>query len=230
MPLLRPGQFRLFLATVVVLHHSTPVRLGAWAVGLFFCLSGFWIAEMWQRKYRHARRPYLGVVASVREWRPSKAGACASAAVTAAIIILAAWPVTRHWVWIRGASDTPLTGPLSATLTVATILSAVPLAIATTRVPSGPLDRALGDLSYPLYLFHWLPRCWYYGRMSPAAPLASTAGLLAVNVGAAFAGAAAILFCVDRPAQWLRTRWVGRRSLPEEPSPGPTPASVVVNS
>ena len=39
-----PGLFRLLVALVVVLHHSTPLRLGAWAVFIFFAISGFWIS------------------------------------------------------------------------------------------------------------------------------------------------------------------------------------------
>jgi peptidoglycan/LPS O-acetylase OafA/YrhL len=40
------GLFRLFLAFAVVLHHSFPLRLGAWAVDVFFILSGYWISRL----------------------------------------------------------------------------------------------------------------------------------------------------------------------------------------
>src|SRR5436309_502100 len=63
-----PGAFRLFLALLVVLNHSTPLRLGTWAVGLFFCLSGFWIAEMWSSKYSQMPHPYWEFIVS-RWWR-----------------------------------------------------------------------------------------------------------------------------------------------------------------
>lgn len=46
-----PGVFRFFLASCVVVHHSFPLRLGAWAVGLFFVLSGFWVTRMWRTSY-----------------------------------------------------------------------------------------------------------------------------------------------------------------------------------
>ena len=63
-----PGAFRLFLAMVVVIHHSFPLRAGGWAVYLFFVLSGYWIARMWEGKYSKSYQPYLTFVIS-RWWR-----------------------------------------------------------------------------------------------------------------------------------------------------------------
>jgi len=40
-----PGLLRLLLALVVVVHHSSPLRLGTWPVFLFFAISGYWIAS-----------------------------------------------------------------------------------------------------------------------------------------------------------------------------------------
>lgn len=50
--LLSPGLFRLFLACVVFAQHSTRLLLGATAVFLFYALSGYWISDMWEAKYR----------------------------------------------------------------------------------------------------------------------------------------------------------------------------------
>lgn len=55
----RPGETRLFLALVVVVHHSTRLSLGPWAVFCFFVLSGYWIASMWHDKYQHIKKPAL---------------------------------------------------------------------------------------------------------------------------------------------------------------------------
>lgn len=63
-----PGAFRLFLALVVVIHHSTPLRLGAWAVYVFFALSGYWIFRMWEERYRWTRQPCVTFLVS-RWWR-----------------------------------------------------------------------------------------------------------------------------------------------------------------
>jgi len=42
-----PGAFRLILALVVFLHHTTNFNLGMSAVLVFFVLSGYWVAVMY---------------------------------------------------------------------------------------------------------------------------------------------------------------------------------------
>lgn len=55
-----PGWFRLFLAMVVVLFHTSKfVFFGFWAVFVFFILSGYWIAEMYREKYSALERPIV---------------------------------------------------------------------------------------------------------------------------------------------------------------------------
>jgi len=50
------GAFRLLLAIVVVLHHSLGFfGYGTAAVYLFFVLSGYWTARMWDQKYSKYR-------------------------------------------------------------------------------------------------------------------------------------------------------------------------------
>src|SRR5258708_30697561 len=66
--LLSPGGVRLFLAMVVVVHHSLPLRAGSWAVDVFFVLSGYWITRMWNTRYRQTRIPYITFLVS-RWWR-----------------------------------------------------------------------------------------------------------------------------------------------------------------
>jgi peptidoglycan/LPS O-acetylase OafA/YrhL len=57
---LSPGWFRLFLAVVVVLFHTSKfVFFGFWAVFVFFILSGYWIAEMYREKYSEVERPFI---------------------------------------------------------------------------------------------------------------------------------------------------------------------------
>lgn len=50
--LCRPGLFRLFLAVVVVVSHLSRFDVGRIAVLLFFFLSGFWVANIWDTKFK----------------------------------------------------------------------------------------------------------------------------------------------------------------------------------
>lgn len=68
LPVLAPGAFRLWLAFIVFVTHTTPLKLGASAVFLFFALSGYWIDRMWHAEYRHVARPIRTFYLS-RIWR-----------------------------------------------------------------------------------------------------------------------------------------------------------------
>jgi peptidoglycan/LPS O-acetylase OafA/YrhL len=63
-----PGLFRLLLACVVFAQHSTRLLLGAAAVFLFFSLSGYWIATIWEKEYATTRSPAFTFYVS-RAWR-----------------------------------------------------------------------------------------------------------------------------------------------------------------
>ncbi len=65
---LAPGLFRILLAYVVFVNHTIGIRLGSTAVYLFFCLSGFWVYQMWHKEYLVTDRPYVNFVIS-RFWR-----------------------------------------------------------------------------------------------------------------------------------------------------------------
>lgn len=66
--LLDAGKFRLLLASMVVVVHTIGSPFGGAAVYLFFILSGYWIAHMWERQYASARQPHLTFAIS-RCWR-----------------------------------------------------------------------------------------------------------------------------------------------------------------
>ena len=63
-----PGAFRLILASLVFVHHTSRLAIGPAAVYLFFCLSGFWIYRMWNGRYSKTVNPYLTYLIS-RLWR-----------------------------------------------------------------------------------------------------------------------------------------------------------------
>ena len=354
---MKPGLFRLFLASLVLVHHSFPLRLGACAVGLFFVLSGFWVTRMWRSTYSHMPRPFLafyasrwwrlaplfmvvqllcvlswmcsdsaawpaaisdyrwwitqftvlgstqfgsilppawslnvesqfylvapllailigsvtllsrskthselvdravsrphlvivfvvlaclvwsavaifggvsmeeprldlygwlfltGMLCEFSNWIPSPRLATASAiAFLLFTIVMFLLPMTRSAIWVTGASGQGNAKLGTLYYFVATIVS-IPAAISTVHCKSSAWDMWLGDLSYPLYLFHWIPRDWYYAHFNLSHGYGRNALLLAANFAMALAGAILLLQFVDRPVQRMRKRWLRTRSV-----------------
>ncbi len=335
---LGPGAFRLLLAFIVVLHHSTPLRMGAWSVYVFFILSGYWIARMWDEKYSRTRLPPLTFITS-RWWRLAPIfltclalatlasqlfngsnAACSTslgwwlfqlpivgsawvgrilppswsidvemqfyliapllcilaktsrpfllvilvgslawlflhlasggsaetprgwlflcffclgilihrrnfeasarlAAISAGVfavgcIVLLLLPATRGWLFSTGsnplASQDVLAGRWVWAATGSFLM--VPFISRNVRRRSGTVDVELGNLSYPLYLFHWIPRDWYYAHVDWSRPFWFNGLLLGGNLLGAFAGALLIRFLIDRPIDRQRGRWVRSRA------------------
>lgn len=343
---LGPGALRLFLASVVVLHHSFPLRMGAWAVFVFFLLSGYWIAKMWDGKYARANNPLkvyivsrwwrlapvfytctilgvlaalfapwgkgyqpattvlwwirqglilfsasatngfvdasgkewgrllppswsldvemqfylvapllllvfnklknpgrlaivaaavtyllfavtrgeqaetprldlylgffcLGLALSMSNWRPSKAMAWGSFGLFFAITFaLMAWGKTRSGIWYAGAArpaGLDASNWHTAWWVVGALLCA-PYVAWNVKIKSSTRDRWLGNLAFPLYMFHWIPRDWYYYAKPEG--IKAAAPYLLMNWVAAFVGAILILQFIDGPFDKWRARWV----------------------
>lgn len=330
-----PGVLRLILAFVVVVHHSTPLRMGALAVYLFFILSGYWIAKMWDERYARSHNPLLtfyvsrwwrlapvfllctalglmwtlgrgnplpfrnsplhwflrqlpvagsgaagsvlppawsldvemqfyllapaliwiirrlshrlawlaggallflplihfwrggsadvpvlipflpffvgGILIHRTQWQPSRTvGVWALAAVVMALVIGLTVPELKAAMWIVGRqSSPPMKGAMLLWVAIAAL--SLPVIARNVRRTSTPLDRTLGDLAYPLYLFHWMPRECYYALGGPSRPAWQAVALLILNFTCAFGGAWMIYKMVDRPFDRLRSRWVAKR-------------------
>jgi peptidoglycan/LPS O-acetylase OafA/YrhL len=82
-----PGQFRLLLSSIVIVHHFTSLALGSAAVYLFFGLSGYWVSVMWRQKYSMTARPWQTFVIS-RYWRLAPVFVVSSAAALAVLYLL----------------------------------------------------------------------------------------------------------------------------------------------
>jgi peptidoglycan/LPS O-acetylase OafA/YrhL len=127
-------------------------------------------------------------------------------------LVLAIFPATQRGVWKAGLD--PAQSPFAVSLWW--IIGAglvVPFLAWNVAQESPRSDRFLGNLAYPLYLFHWIPREWYYHLSLRSDPAWRQCALLAVNLLAAAAGAIIILLLVDQPSERLREGWVSSRKV-----------------
>jgi peptidoglycan/LPS O-acetylase OafA/YrhL len=337
-----PGFFRLLLASVVVIFHYSGFALGHTAVYLFFVLSGYWVCQMWERKYAHTRNPWLTFVLS-RAWRLApvfllcSALACAMVwlqifllphtvhaasrdglfwAVLPSVILLgynSSWfiPLLPAWsldiemqyylvaplllaalkrkpiivVFLTIAASVAFTvlhghptlaayipcflaGMLaaryptfasskryvigSAVATIAVIatpllvpelrslllggahpgpfyqynellnvvvtLTCLPFALSTVKNRSGKTDQLMADLSYSVYLFHWIPHQLvdqYWPGLAQE-PRSDRALVLGVVIAATYVVSILITLFVDRPANRARARFVHRRLVADQ--------------
>jgi len=80
-----PGALRMALAFAVFVHHTTTFNLGMSAVLIFFVLSGYWVATMWDRTYSKTTWAYVTFLVS-RVWRVAPVFALCSAISWALLI------------------------------------------------------------------------------------------------------------------------------------------------
>ncbi len=177
----------------------------AWSVGLF--ASG--VDAETPRCDLYCWLFVTGAVAYFNAWAPARGWQWASligmVVLTALVISL---PSVRDLVWRAGSSPVANSPGVVNLFFVILAIVGVPLAISTVHRDSPGWDRWFGDLSYPLYLFHWLPRQWYYSQVDWSASAWWNGLLLIVNFSAALIGSIMLLHVVDRPSQRLRGRWL----------------------
>jgi peptidoglycan/LPS O-acetylase OafA/YrhL len=167
----------------------------------FWLFSGFFLA---------------GLALALQNWRPSNRVflGCLVLFVTGTII-LAVVPETRTGIWLEGkaapvaGADLPI--PVASIWWTVGGILAVPVVATCVTIRSSAFDRILGDLAYPLYLFHWLPRDWYYHFCGTNPGTVLRMLLLAGDLAAALVGAILILLLIDRPMERLRRAWVESR-------------------
>jgi len=153
----------------------------------------------------------MGFVIQRFNWRPSDGQAWLAAGACAILfLVVAVLPETRDWLWWRGASGVPqmpMTGVWG--MSACGCLLMLPFLAANLRWPSNARDRWFGQLAYPLFLFHWIPRDVYYQLVDWAQPWWRNGLLLTGNVIVALVGAVTIWWLIDRPSEALRRRWMG---------------------
>ncbi len=126
------------------------------------------------------------------------------------LLVLLAFPVTRTSIWYEGSANLSPADWANVWWVLAAVL-VVPFVSRNVRVRSSQFDRFLGNLAYPLYLFHWIPRQWYYHFSETADHGLVRVFFLAANFIFAFGGGIVILVLFDQPLDRLRTKWVAAR-------------------
>lgn len=128
------------------------------------------------------------------------------------IFLLLLFPPTRNGIWFEGKLGTSAAFWVSSWWIVAVVLT-LPLVSRNIRTRSSAFDRFLGNLAYPLYLFHWIPREWYYHLYETTSSSFIRVLLLGANFILAFVGATLILVLIDQPLDRLRAKWVASRLI-----------------
>jgi peptidoglycan/LPS O-acetylase OafA/YrhL len=177
--------------------------------GLVLVASG--VASETARLDLHAWLFGIGVLVSHASWNPSaKVQLICVLALIAGLTTMIVIPETRELIW-RSGSQAGHVSPITAyAFYIATVLAGIPLAAGTVFRRSGQFDRWLGDLSYPLYLVHWLPREWYYSQVDWTQSPIRNGLLLLVNFLIAIGAAIVLLHLVDRPAQRLKEQMLSK--------------------
>lgn len=148
----------------------------------------------------------IGAGAASGNWRPSGRFALA---LLAACALLIACCLASPWRGLLLAGSHP--GPLAIYVqqtNVAIAVFAIPYAIYTTRQKESEADAMFGDLSYIVYLLHWVGVLWLTNHPG---------GWLHKSVYASVAvfAVAGFSFLIwkyfDRPVNRLRSRWVRAR-------------------
>lgn len=142
-------------------------------------------------------------------------------------LVLLIIPMTRSGIWQPGSLKLAVEPShfWPHAWWILGVIICLPFIAWNVRNASGKMDRILGDLSYPLYLFHWIPREIYYQVVGDGVSLELRAGWLVLNFAGAILGAVLIYYVVDRPMNRLRGAWVKAqgKTSPRRKAAGPEP-------
>lgn len=151
------------------------------------------------------------------------------ASIVATCVVIATPLVVPAWrsVLLAGANPGPLYR-YNELFNVLVTLACLPFALSTVGNPSGKADQLMADLSFSVYLFHWIPHELVHQYLPALAnePRLERAPGLAVVFIVTYALSVLITLAVDRPTQrararFVRNRVVGERGARAETSPTP---------
>jgi peptidoglycan/LPS O-acetylase OafA/YrhL len=150
----------------------------------------------------------VGMAAARTRWQPSGRSATLSAIVFGVLVIGLALTPWRD-ILIGGANPSARHLQWNPLYNVVLGVSSIPFAIYTTRQPSDAPDRMMADLSYIIYLLHWVAMQWFFRVEGPFIARLEFAGLSFAVVPTA---AWAIWRYYDKPLNVARARWVSSRT------------------
>lgn len=146
-----------------------------------------------------------GLATAASPWKPSKSIAVSSLALTLLAIVAC---VASPWKGVLLTGSHP--GPLDVYNGLANLLLALialPLALFTTQQKGDSHDSIYGELSYIVYLLHWI----FLQCFRPPANYALRAAEEGVMVGVVLAFSYLVLRVFDKPMNERRSAWVKSR-------------------
>ena len=150
----------------------------------------------------------IGMTAASVDWRPSRRLVMGSVAALATIIVLCVISPWREILLIPPTPNPYSVYSLHANVVLAFL--AIPYALYTTGQEGFCYDNTFGELSYIVYLLHWVGAL--YLASSPAIGLIQRYSLKAV-VWCIVIGLSLVIWkFYDKPINRLRVRWVKSRS------------------
>lgn len=155
----------------------------------------------------------VGMAAARTRWKPSGRFAALSAGVFLLLVVGLAITPWRD-ILIGGANPSVHHLQWNQTYNVVLGMTSIPFAIYTTRQRSDAPDRMMADLSYIIYLLHWVAMQWFFRINGPFAMRLQFAAISFLVVPTA---AWAIWRFYDKPFNVARARWVASRmqALPD---------------
>lgn len=149
----------------------------------------------------------VGMIAACMKWQPS--GRLASWSAVAFFLLVVVLVLTP-WrdLLIGGANPTARHQLLNQPYNVVLALTSIPFAIYTTRQKSDATDRMMADLSFIVYLAHWVGMQWFFQIKEPFSKRLMVAAIC-------FAVVPVVSWLIwryfDRPINRARARWVESR-------------------
>lgn len=162
----------------------------------------------------------LGIAAAHVDWRPARLSVWMPLAAMGALTILLLLSPWRSVV-VAGAHPGPWFA-WNEPYNVGFGLAVIPYAISTTARRGGRHDSMFADLSFAVYLLHWVAAQWL-AQIGAGHSFAGRVPFAIVAVLATLAASWLAWIAVDRPLNRMRAAWVRRRAWAPS-AVGPVPA------